>query len=120
MLKKTIKYTDYNEKERTDDFYFNLTKTELTELELSEDGGLIETIEKISKAENNREIFRIFKKIILMSFGKKSDDGRFIKSEILSTEFSQTVAFDILITSFFEDSDLAVEFIKGVIPELKK
>jgi len=26
MLKKTIKYTDFDGNERTEDFYFNLTK----------------------------------------------------------------------------------------------
>ena len=34
MLKKTIKYTDYNGEEQTEDFYFNLSKAELTEMEL--------------------------------------------------------------------------------------
>ena len=40
MLKKTITYTDYNDNERTEDFYFNFSKAELTEMELSTVGGL--------------------------------------------------------------------------------
>jgi len=120
MLKKTITYVDYNGKERTEDFYFNFTKTEVTEMEVSEEGGLIETINRIAKEENKKEIFRIFKMIVLKAYGEKSEDGRrFIKSEELSIGFSQTEAFDNLVMSFFSDDNLAAEFVNGIIPKTK-
>ena len=61
MLKKTITYTDYNGVERTEDFYFNLSKAELMEMELSAVGGLGDTIQKIISAKDNPAIIKIFK-----------------------------------------------------------
>jgi len=123
MLKKTITYTDYNGKERTEDFYFNLTRTEITELEVSEEGGLVEMINRITKEEDAKEIFRIFKMVILKAYGKKSDNGRrFIKSDELSNEFAQTEAFNVLIMSFFNSEgsgDVAAQFMNGIVPQTK-
>ena len=117
MLKKAITYTDYNGVVRTEDFYFNLSRAEVTELQLSEKGGYDKMIENIVNAEDNKAIFENFKKIILKSYGVKSEDGRrFIKSEQLSEEFSQTEAFVELIFGLASDENAAAEFIKGVIP----
>ena len=41
MLKKTISYTDYNEVERKEDHYFNLSKAELMEMEMGTTGDLL-------------------------------------------------------------------------------
>ena len=49
MLKKTVTYTDYNGSERTEDFYFNLTKAEIMEMELSTSGGLAEMLRRSSR-----------------------------------------------------------------------
>ena len=46
MLKKTFTYIDYNGVERTEDHYFNLSKAELMEMELSTTGGLAEMIKR--------------------------------------------------------------------------
>ena len=94
MLKKTIKYTDYNGVERKEDFYFHLTKPELIEMQFSTDGGLDEKIRKIFMAQDGRAIMNIFKELILKAYGEKSDDGRrFIKSKELSEAFAQTEAY---------------------------
>ena len=45
MIKKTIKYVDFNGVERTEDHYFNLTKAEITEMQLGVKGGLDKYIE---------------------------------------------------------------------------
>ena len=44
MLKKTITYNDYNGVERTEDFYFNLSKAEILEMEMGTSGGLAENL----------------------------------------------------------------------------
>jgi len=120
MLKKTISYIDYDGKERTEDFYFNLNKAELAEMELSQTGGLVKTIERITMESDNKALWAMFKSIVLKAYGKKSDDGRrFIKSEELSTEFSQTEAFNDLIVSFFENADAASAFMNGIVPQGK-
>ena len=117
MLKKTITYTDYNDKERKEDFYFNLSQAELTEMELSATGGLAESIKKLIDAEDFQSIVKILKDIILKAYGEKSADGkRFIKSEELSTAFSQTEAYSILFMELATDAYKAGEFVNGILP----
>ena len=117
MLKKTITYTDYNGTERTEDFYFNLSKAELMEMEMSTEGGLTETIQKIVAAQNAPAIIKIFKELILKAYGEKSPDGkRFIKSDELSTAFSQTEAYSQLFMELATDADAAAKFVNGIIP----
>ena len=60
MLKKTITYTDYNQVERTEDFYFNLTKAEVMEMEMSTSGGMAEMIQRIIAAQDSPAIIKIF------------------------------------------------------------
>jgi hypothetical protein len=117
MLKKTFTYTDYNGNERTEDKYFNLTQAEIMEMEMSVDGGLSEMIQRIVSAQDSPSIIKVFKELILKSYGEKSPDGkRFIKSEELSTEFSQTEAYSLLFTELATDADKAAEFVNGIIP----
>lgn len=117
MYKKTMTYTDYNGEERTEDFYFNLTKAEITEMELSTEGGLHDKIERITKAKDVPEIIRLFKELIMKAFGIKSPDGkRFIKSEQLSEEFSQTQAYSDFFIELATNSDAASEFVNGIMP----
>ena len=117
MLKKTIKYTDFNGTEREEDFYFNLSKAEIIEMEMSTAGGFAEMLQNIVKAQDGPTIIKIFKDIILKAYGVKSPDGkRFIKSEELSTEFSQTEAYSVLFMELATDADAAGAFINGIIP----
>lgn len=117
MLKKSIKYTDYNGVERTEDFYFNLSKAELMEMEMSTAGGLAETITKIVAAQDQPAIIKLFKELILKAYGEKSADGkRFVKSDELSAEFSQTEAYSELFMELSTDSDKAAEFVNKVVP----
>ena len=93
MLKRSITYTDYNGGTRTEDFYFNLTQAEVTEMELSVDGGLVEMINRIVAAQDGKQIIATFKDIILRAYGEKSPDGkRFIKNQELRDAFAQTEA----------------------------
>lgn len=118
MLKKTITYTDYNDVERTEDFYFNLSKAEITDMELGTTGGLSEKLKKIVETKDQPQIIRMFKEIILASYGVKSDDGRrFIKSPELATEFSQTEAYSELYMELATDAQKAADFINGIVPK---
>lgn len=126
MLKRTITYTDYNGEERTEDFFFNLTKTELTEMQFSETGGMDQVIDKIIKTKDQPTMIKIFKDLLLKAYGEKSADGRrFIKSEELSIAFSQTEAYNILFMELASDADKAADFVNAIIPadlaeEMKK
>lgn len=117
MLKKTIPYTDYNGVERKEDHYFNLTKAEIMEMELSITGGLAEMIQRIVAAQDQPAIMKIFKDLIRKSYGVKSADGkRFIKSQEIWEEFEQTEAYSILFMELATNADAAAKFINGIVP----
>lgn len=118
MLKKTIKYTNYNDVQMTEDFYFNLTKAEIMEMEMSTTGGLAEMITKIVNAQDAPAIIKIFKELILRAYGEKSPDGkRFIKSKELSEAFAQTEAYSELFMELSTDADAAAAFVNGIVPK---
>lgn len=117
MLKETIKYTDYNGVERTEDFWFHLSKAELMEWEMGTTGGLTEMIKRIVDAQDAPAIIKIFKELVLKAYGQKSPNGkRFIKSEELATEFSQTEAYSQLFMELATDADKAAAFVNGIMP----
>ncbi len=117
MLKKTITYNDYNGVERKEDFYFNLSKAEIMEMELSIPGGFAGMIEKIIASKDIPSIIKIFKELILKAYGEKSADGkRFVKSEDLSAAFSQTEAYSNLFMELATDDNSASAFINGLVP----
>lgn len=117
MLKKTIEYTDFNGTQRKEDFYFNLSKAEIMEMEMSKQGGLAEEIQKIISAQDAPAIIQVFKDLLLKSYGVKSPDGRrFIKSQELRDDFEQTEAYSILFMELATDADAASKFVNGIIP----
>lgn len=120
MLKKVIKYEDYNGVEREEPFYFNLSKAEMLEMQMSINGGFEEMINQIIAEQDSAKIMEIFKQIILKAYGKKDLDGRrFIKSEELSKEFTETEAYSELIMELATDADKAADFIKGIMPKIE-
>ena len=117
MLKKTMTYTDYNGVERTEDFYFNLSKAEIMEMELGTAGGLAEMIKRIVDAQDAPAIIKVFKDLVLRAYGEKSLDGkRFMKSEESKIAFSQTEAYSMLFMELATDADAASAFVNGIVP----
>ena len=117
MIKKTLTYTDYDGVERTEDYYFNLTETELVEMELSIDGGMQKKIEKIMNSKDMKQIIEVFKDLILRSYGEKSDDGkRFIKNKEITEAFTQTEAYSMLFMKLATDEKEASDFVNGILP----
>jgi len=118
MLKKNIKYVDYDGNDRAEDFYFNLNKAEVIELQLGTVGGLTKTLEKIVQEKDASRIIEYFKTLILKAYGEKSADGRrFIKSQELRDAFEQTEAYSELFIELASDAKMAAEFINGVLPK---
>jgi len=121
MLKKTITYTDYNGVERTEDFYFNLTKAELMEMELGVNGGMTQLLEKIVAEQNSAKLIEKFKEMILKSYGEKSLDGkRFVKSKELTDAFTQTEAYSELFMELATEPKKVAEFVNAIIPQEPK
>lgn len=118
MLKERITYKDFNDVERTEDFYFNFTEAEVAEMQLSVDGGLKQRIEQIIAAQSEPELIKIFKKLILEAYGEKSPDGRtFDKSEEISRKFERTNAYSQLFMRLAFNDEEAARWINGVIPK---
>lgn len=118
MVKETIKYTDYNGNELVEDFYFNLSKPEIAEMELSFPNGLANHITEITNSNNGAEIIKLFKTLILSSYGRKSADGkRFIKSVEEAEAFSQTEAFSELFMKLATNAEAAADFVNGIVPK---
>lgn len=121
MLKKSIKYVDYDGNERKEDFYFNLTKAEITEMELSMEGGLTTMMEKIMATQDTPKLVEIFKELILKAYGEKSPDGRrFIKNQEVRDSFTQTEAYSELFMELASDADAAISFFNSIIPDVPK
>lgn len=117
MLKQTIKYTDYEGNEKEEDFYFNLNKAELMEMELTTKGGLSAYLQKIVDSQDVQKVMSIFKTFILKAYGEKSEDGkRFVKSAELSEAFAQTEAYSELFMKLISDEKAATEFMNGIVP----
>lgn len=117
MLKKTIEYVDFDGNKRKEDFYFNLTKAEVAEMEMSQNGGVSKMIAKIVAEQDQKRIVEIFKEFIIKSYGEKSNDGRrFMKSEEITEAFTQTEAYSILFMQLATDAKFATEFVNGVVP----
>lgn len=116
MITKRITYTDYNGVERTEDFDFNINQAEATNMEFSADGGLSELLKKIIKEGNKAELVLLFQKLILLSYGIKSPDGRrFMKSDEIRASFAETEAYPKLFTELSRDADAAAEFVNGIL-----
>ena len=88
MLKKTITYTDYDDVERTETFYFNISESELTEMQLSTEGGLAERLQKMVDAQDVPSVTKVFKDIILKAYGEKSADGKYFRKSRACTQGS--------------------------------
>jgi len=117
MLKKTITFNDLDGNPITDDFYFNLSKAEIAEMELSQSGGLGETLQRIVKDEDGRAIIEMFKMILTTAYGQRSEDRRrFIKTPEVAQEFMQTEAYSELFMELVTDADASAAFIRGIIP----
>ena len=117
MLKESIAYTDFNGEERTEEFYFNLTKAELVELETSMHDGLSEAIKRIVAEDNQENIVKIFKEIILKAYGVKSIDGRrFVKNQEIRDDFAASEPYSVLFMKLATDTEAATAFINGIVP----
>lgn len=117
MFVKEIRYTDYNGIDRSEKFYFNLNKSELTEMDLTTAGGMKSFIERITNTQDQAELIKLFKELILKAYGQKSDDGkRFIKSDELRNEFSQTMAYDTYFMLLSTNENEAIKFVNGIMP----
>ncbi len=118
MIAKTIEYTDWNGVDRKETFYFNLTESELIDMDLTEYGDMAGLLQRIIDAKDTAQIVKYFKEIIHRSYGVKSADGRrFIKNKEVLDEFMQTEAYNKLFMELATDDKAGAAFVNGIIPK---
>jgi hypothetical protein len=118
MLKREIKYEDFNENQTSEICYFNISKPEIIMLEAQYEGGFGNFLQRLLEAKNEHELVNQFRDIILMAYGEKSEDGKhFLKSEESKHLFSQSAAYSELFMELASNPDALLEFIRGVFPK---
>lgn len=124
MLKKKIKYTDFDGIEREEDFWFNLTKAEMIEYDAdyAEQGGVMKYLTWLVENKKQSELIKAFKDLVLRSYGERNSAGRFVKSQEIRDSFMATEAYSELFMEIFASEQNCAAFINGLfagIPELK-
>ncbi len=118
MIKKTVEYEDFNGNECKEDLYFNLTETELIEMEVNEDSSLSDQLKVIVADKDASKIIGFVKELILNSYGVKSEDGkRFVKSDEIRADFKDSLAFNAVFMELAVDADKAAAFVNGLLPK---
>lgn len=127
MLVKTIKYTDYNGVTREEEFYFNLNKIELLEMEAKLDGGIEGYVKNLVTTRDTGGLFDFICSLVQKAYGVKSADGRkFVKNEEVLADFVGTEAYTSLMEWLIldrkdaEDLTNLTAFLNGILPKEQK
>ena len=119
MLTKRVTYKNFDDVEVTETLYFNLTQSELMEMQYGTTGGLKEMIERIVDSKDNKMIMETFKTIIMKAYGEKSPDGKYLRKEggELAKKFMDSAAYDAFLMELFTSEKSMADFINGILPK---
>lgn len=118
MLKKTITFEDLDGNQVTEDFYFNINKTELIQMQLSVEGGMEARLSQIVASQDGKRIMEIVDDILRQAYGVRSDDNRrFLKSDELFEDFKQTDAYNVLFLELCTDAGASAAFMNALMPK---
>lgn len=120
MYKITRKFEDYNGVEKEQDFWFNLSKADILKMELSEEGGMDKRLDKLVKTKDMKEAIRVFEGLLLMAYGVKTDDGRFVKNDQVRAEFASSAAYSDIYFELATNPEAAQKFVEGVVPKFEE
>lgn len=116
MHKEVITYNDLNDVQRTEDFYFDLSKPEIVKMQASAKGGYDVQLKSIAASLDGAQIMEFFENFIAKSYGVKSEDGRrFMKSEEISRSFMETPAYEVLFEKLVTNDKYAADFVNAVM-----
>lgn len=116
MHKEIITYNDLNDVQRTEEFYFDLSKPEIVKMQASAKGGYDVQLRSIAASLDGAKIMDFFENFIAKSYGVKSEDGRrFMKSEEISRSFMETPAYEVLFEKLVTDDKYAADFVNAVM-----
>lgn len=120
MLTKSITFKNLEGKEKTRDYYFNMTKAEMVEFDAAYPGGALTYLTILVKnpEHNVYEIIKAFKDLILRSYGERLPNGEFMKNQNLRDAFAASEAYSELFMEITSGEEAASAFINGVIPQI--
>lgn len=128
MIIKTVKYKGFDGEDIEETIRLHLTKAEFLNLDLkySDYGGLINYLRKLLTDVKDgdsymRPMVTMLQTLILAAYGKKTDDGRFVKKvngTPLADEFETSEAYSQLLIHLLSEEGLdEIEpLIMGIIP----
>lgn len=120
MYKITKKFEDFNGVEKEQDFWFHLSKADILKMELSEEGGMDKRLDKLVKTKDMKEAIKVFEGLLLMAYGVKTDDGRFVKNDQVRAEFASSAAYSEIYFELATNPEAAQKFVEGVIPKFEE
>lgn len=117
MIKKEVEFTNYNGDTVKQSFYFDLSEAEVSELQVEHNGRLTEYLQKIVDAQDSKEIVRYFKKLMILAYGEKSQDGNyFIKDEETKRHLIYSPAYSKIFMELATDDEAGAAFVQGILP----
>lgn len=134
MIKKTIKFKDFNGAEGTMDAFFNLTKTECLDLNLQyeDQGGLVGYLKQLIQNRTEQGEIRqkpavdFVRKIVEMAYGvrPKDDPTLFLKEDEngakYAQRFKQSAAYDAFVFALLSGEESLDAFVEGIMPEISE
>lgn len=116
MFKMPVTYRTFEGKEAKRDFYFNLNKGEIAEMNFAFDGGFEAWLENIQTDPNIPDMMKVFKELILKAYGKRLPDGQFVKTPEYTAAFAASDAYSEVFLKFIENKDNFVNtFLEGAM-----
>ena len=119
MIYKDITYTDYNGVTRTERHWFHLSKAELTDMEMTQEGSLTDALKAMVNAKDKVAIYKKFVWIITRAYGVRSEDGRrFMKGENFEyvKAFMETEAYSVFLEDLLSSEEKVLAFVQGIMP----
>ena len=123
MIKKTVTYRDFNDREVTEDLYFHApTNVLLDNLDLEDEfealGHRLTGDKRELTLKEKRDILGLVKRLISISYGKRSEDGtKFYQGPEVLREFQASAAYDAFLWAIFTNQQGALEFMTGIFPQ---
>ena len=126
MIKKVIKYKDYDGNPVETEFFFSLSRADCTDLdfEYEEYGGVKEYLKTLIKDKDPDSIpkklmWDFLKKIFEKAVAKRPTGKKFlVKNDDVRDEFFYTDAFSEFIDELFDNPDGIPAFMEGVLPDI--
>lgn len=117
MIKRTFTFETLDGESVSEEYLFNLTKSDLRELYYEREGGTYAYAQSLVSSSDAGKALQLMIDLVMHSVGARSEDGRRIeKNDKVRKNFKNSPAYDELMTELFDDNKF-VEFLEHVVPK---